>query len=122
MHTPTLEEEVVQGMRPWPQAQELFRGPAFRRLANYVDVGWYDTALDGRGPAFCMVRDGAGAEFEELLGEVLRIVHGDREAFVYCLGSRNLPPNVDIALTRRAFLAVSLLTASSIPAVVEVVR
>jgi hypothetical protein len=115
------EQEIIDGRQPWPIAQERLRGPALRRLSSTVDTGWYDTSLHPEQPGFCLVRDGAGDEFTELIGEVLRVQRGSREAFVYCLGARLLPPTVDLALTRRAFLSIALLSESSVSCTVEVV-
>ena len=112
-----MEPEIMAGRRGFPDAQRLFAGVPLRRLPTRIDVGWHGTSIDPETGAFAVVRDGAG--LDDLIGEVLHLIVGRKEAFVFVLGSRNVPQ--DISLTRRGFLALGLLSRESIAAVVEVV-
>lgn len=111
-----IEPEVLHAQRAFATAQQLLAGVPVRQLAQR-EVGWYGTETHATQGAFALVRDGVG--LDDLIGEVLRVRAGGREVFVYVMGARGIP--VDIALARRAFLAIGRLSRESIRAVVEVV-
>lgn len=113
-----IEPDIVKAQRPFPQAQELLAGTPVSRVPNYVDVGWYDSSVDARRGAFCFAATG---EHEDLVGDILRIAVAGRAIYVVCLGQRDIP--TPLAVTRRAFFPqLGLLTVSSVPCLVEVVR
>jgi hypothetical protein len=114
----TTEREVLAGRRAFATAQQLLSGVPVGRLAQRVDVGWYDTSTHPETGAFALVREAWG--MGDLLGEVLRVSVGRREVFVYVVGARGIP--TDIALARRAFLSLGRLSNESLRATVEVVQ
>jgi hypothetical protein len=111
-----IEPEILIGRRAFATAQQLLAGVPLRRLGR-IDVGWYGTDTHPEQGAFAVVRDGAG--LAELVGEVLKVTVGSRVVFVYVVGARGVP--AQLAVSRRAFLALGLLSLDSVPAVVEVV-
>lgn len=113
-----VEQDLLDSRRAWPEAQRIFKGPALRRLPSRAEVGWHGNEVDIEQGACAVVRAGAG--LDDLIGEVLRVSIGSREAFVWVRGSRGVPH--DVSLTRRAFLALGLLSHESIACVVEVVQ
>jgi hypothetical protein len=118
MAEPIVEIEVADARRSFSKAQELLAGVPFR-LIPYVEVGWYDTAAHPEDGCFALVRE--EGPYTDLVGEVLRVTYGSRPGvFVYVIGGADIPQ--DLALYRRAFLAVALLTKESIGATVEVVQ
>lgn len=114
---PAAEPEILIGRRAFATAQTLFAGVAARRLPERTDVGWYGTETHAEIGAFAVVRDGWG--LDDLIGEVLRVSVGRRAVFVYVVGARGIP--TDIALARRAFLGLGLLSSEALSAVIEVV-
>lgn len=111
------EPEILIGRRAFPMTQQLFAGVG-RRLPEQVDIGWYGTETHPEAGAFALVRDGWG--LDELIGEILRVTVGTRAVFVYVVGARGVP--TDIALSRRAFLALGRLSHESLTMTVEVVE
>lgn len=112
-----VEPELLVARRAFPTAQRLLAGVAMRRLPSRIEVGWFGTEVEPEAGAVAIVRLGAG--LDDLIGEVLRVEVGDRSIFVYVLGARGIP--TDLAVARRAFLALGLLSHEALPAVVEVV-
>lgn len=114
-----VDEEVHVGRRAFGEAQRQFAGPALSRLPGLVTVGWYDTDVEPESGSFCVVRTGGPYDNEELVGEVLAFTYGQRPVvYAYCLGSREVAE--DVALYRRAFLAVRNLAMETADCVVEV--
>src|SRR4051812_14325254 len=105
-----IEPEILIGRRAFPVAQQLLAGVPLRRLGR-IDVGWNGTETHPEQGAFAVVRDGAG--LGELVGEVLKVTAGSRVVFVYVIGARGVPTQV--AVSRRAFLALGLLSLDSLP-------
>lgn len=113
-----IERELLDSRRAWPESQRIFRGAALRRLPTRVEVGWHFNEVDPEQGAVAVVRDGAGLDY--LIGEILRVAIGTRQAFVWVRGARGVPH--DLSLTRRAFLAIGLLSHESLACVVEIVQ
>lgn len=113
-----IEREVLAGRRAFATAQALLFGAPLRRLPAEVEVGWYDSRTHPEEGSFALLRD--GAELDDLLGEVILVTVGYRQAFAYVLGIRAIP--TDIALARNAFAhGLGRLSHESLPATVEVV-
>lgn len=113
----TVEPEVMLGRRAFPMAQQLLAGSVESQLPQLVETGWHDTSVHPETGAFALVRQGAG--LDDLIGEILRVQAQDRTAYVYCLGSADVP--TDLSLARRAFLALGLLALESLGTSVAVV-
>lgn len=111
------EPEIRWARRAFPKSQELLAGEADRRLPRRHAVGWYGTEMEAEQGAFAVVRAGAG--LDDLFGQVLKITGNRNVVFVYVLGSRGIP--TDIAVSRRAFMALGRLSHESLLSVVEVV-
>jgi hypothetical protein len=115
-----VEEEVHIGRRAFAEAQAQFRGPALTRLPGLIAVGWYDGDVEPEAGSFCVVRTGGPFDDDSIIGEVLAFTYEQRPTvYAYCLGSREVAD--DIALYRRAFLAVRNLAMETADCVVEVV-
>lgn len=112
------EPEILMGLRGFPDAQLDLAGSALSQWPGIVDVSWYDTAIRPEVGSFAVVRD--GGPMGDLVGEILRIVYGERSVFVYCIGASDVP--TDLALARRAFLALDVLNRESISVLVQVIE
>jgi hypothetical protein len=136
---PEGRERMLAAMPAWPESQKLLSG-ATDRLVGTLDVGWYDQRamlegdwavprvgrIPGGDPAgaFALVR--TGGPFADLAGQVLRVTrkgvapYGGRRAFVVVARSGNV--EAELALARRAFLALGVLTHATLACTVEVLR
>lgn len=113
-----LDPEVLWGRRAFAQAQALLGGVSEPRFSDFIEIGWYDTDVHPESGSFAVVRQ--GGPYTDLVGEVLAIKRGTRPTvFAYCVGARAVPN--DLALQRRAFLAVAGLATETVDVVVEVV-
>lgn len=112
------EPELLTIRRAFPEAQLALAGvPLDRVFAG--PVGWHGTSVHPElGSAHAVVR--SFSDLDELIGEVLRItVPGRPPIFVYVVGARDVPWQVSVS--RRAFMALGLLSAESVEAIVETV-
>ena len=112
--------EMHNAQRGWDASQELLRGDPERRV-GLIDVGWHEGTLHPAG-ALALVRFGSDyadpASADYLVGDVLRLSGGAREAFVYVYGAADVP--YDLSLSRAAFIRLDRLTRSAAQFVVEV--
>lgn len=111
-----FDPDRVAGRRAWATAQRLYAGSVLETVGSF-EVGWYDTATHPETGAFALVAHDAG--LDHLFGEILRVRAGQREAFVYVLGAAAVP--VPIALSRRAFFSLELLSAETLPVTADLV-
>jgi len=117
--TVTVDPKVLIGRRCFADAQSLFQGaPLQEVLAGTWETGWYDTTLSPEVGSFALVSP-TGA-LASLVGRVIRVEANERACFVYVLAASGAL-NTPLALQRRAFLSLALLSSTSIPAVVELV-
>jgi hypothetical protein len=120
MAEPLVEEEVNYGRRAFPEAQALLGGGVYARVGVFINVGWYDTETHPEAGAFAVVRpDGPHVD---LVGEILKVTAEARSVFVYVVSSADIPPGLDMALYRRAFLGLAVLARESISCMVEIVE
>lgn len=113
------DQTLLDSRRAFAMAQQLLAGQIDDAGAVTLDVGWHETTVDPELGAVAVVQDGAG--LDDWIGETLRVtsqVHTDRSIFVYVLGSRGVPTG--LSLSRRAFLALGLLSLSSLTCSIEV--
>lgn len=109
-------DQVNAGRRAFAQTQALLTGTVARTVALLADVGWYDSAAHPETGAFALVReDGA---YADLVGEILLVTNGDRSCYVYCIDFGDVTG--DLALYRRAYLHLGLLSHETLPCLVEV--
>ena len=85
---------------------------------GYVSTSWYGTSLSDDRGCFAVV-DPAGA-LASYVGDVLQVGLGARSVFVYVIGSQ-AELLTDLAVTRRAYMALSLLAVEPISARIGVV-
>lgn len=111
------EQEILDGQRAFPEAQRLFAGEVERDLSQTVRIGWHDTATSPYAGAFAVVK--LGGTLDDLIGEVVRVRVGRRQALVYVVGSADVP--VELSLARRAMLALAPLALEAVKARVGVV-
>lgn len=115
----TVELEVSVGRRAFPVTQEIFAGSPVGAPAT-VATGWYDSSVDPETGAFALVRTGAG--LDALIGEIIEVSYAQRSVFVYVLADAALPTDFDLGLARRAFSALSRLTAVALQTQVVAVQ
>lgn len=112
--------ELMIARRAFPVSQELFEGPVLREASSAAEVGWFDTEVCAETGAVAVVPpDG---ELADLVGELIVVKHRlptqIRGVYVYVLGRAVVPE--DLALSRRAFLHLGLLSSEFIECTVEV--
>jgi hypothetical protein len=114
-----VNPKVLIARRCFADAQSLLQNaPQLERITGTWETGWYDTSLSPEVGSFAIVNP--GDSLAGLVGRVIRVSAQERACFVYVVGSEAslLRP---IALQRRAFLALGLLSKTSLTTVVEVV-
>lgn len=102
--------------RAFPEAQRLLAGAADSRLESFVDLGWYDSAVEAAVGSYAVVR--TSGPLTHLVGDVISVLHEDRRVFAYVYGQASVTE--DIALYRRAFLHLAPLAAETLPTLIEV--
>ena len=108
--------ELLASRRAFPEAQHLLAGAAQERLIDLVAFGWHGTDVSDESGAVAVAR--LGGPYEELVGEILRVVAGARSVYVYCWETAEVP--TDLSLTRRAFAALGGLYLETLDAYVEI--
>lgn len=109
-----FEQEILDGRRAFPVTQGLFPATPRDRVPSVFSVSWAGSDLIGESSAFAVV-DQNQAALGDLIGEFLRLDLDRRSVVVYVLGSRDL--DSDVALTRRAFMALGLLSSPAVQCV-----
>lgn len=104
--------------RAFPKAQELLASTPLRPAPDLTACGWHGTSVHREDGAFALVNLGKPGLDEAYVGEVIRVRFEDRSCLVYVIGARDLP--WDLSLTRRAFMALSPLWATSLTVYSEV--
>ena len=111
-----FEQEVAWSRRAFATSQRLLAGAITARIANTVAVGWHSTTIHPETGAVAVVR--RGGPLESLVGDIVRVSHGEREVWAYVHGARAVP--VDLSLTRNTFGRLAPLWSEAIDCVVEV--
>lgn len=103
----------------WPESQEVFAklGP-IPGTGQVVPCGWYGTRTDPAREAFALVR--RGGPLEDYVGEVLKVTMGSITVYVLARSAKDILE--DVAVTRRAFIALAPPALTAPNALVEVVR
>lgn len=112
--------DLIATRRAFPITQEILRGPVARLVAEEADIGWHGTTVSPEDGATAVVEE--GGEFEDLVGDVLRVWRPEsrREVFVLVISStKGLP--TDLSLSRRAFFALAPLWRETIEVSIEVI-
>lgn len=104
-----LEPEVIASRLAFPDAQAWLDGHG--TAVGEFNVGWFGSTMISTRGCFAVVNLGQD-NVANLVGEILRIRNGPRSVLVYCVARTTLP--WDIAISRRAFLELSLLTEASL--------
>lgn len=104
---------------PFRTAQALLlAAPVRDGAAVRLMTEWHGTDTDPERGSFVLVRE--GSEWADtLLGERLRITYFDRSVFAYCHQTADLDD--DVSVTRRLYGALTTLSTTSLPVLVEVV-
>lgn len=110
------EPAIIDGRQGFPDAQDAYLGSP-TPIGSYW-VSWYGTSVDDDRGCFAVVDPQGG--LSAYVGDYLRIVYRGRSVTVYVVGSYN-GLTTDVALTRRAYLAVTRLANDPICTPVEVV-
>ena len=111
---PLTDEDLAS--LPFPEAQAALAGPP-ESDAVVASVGWHGTKFDPRLGAYGIVR--SDGPLAHLVGERVRITYRTRSVIVYIHDEGQ--PIADLSLTRRTFMALSLLPKDTLRAGVEVV-
>jgi hypothetical protein len=107
---PTSPPEILDARRPYEQAQRFLDGTIKEEILTAHELGWYGTALHPDLGCYGVVAiDG---ELADLVGDRVRIIYGRRSTIVYVFASADIP--YDIAITRRSYAALELLSVDSI--------
>lgn len=117
-----VEPEAMMARRAFPVSQQLLGGATVEVAAESLNVGWHGTDLHPENGATALV-DPAG-DYAGLVGEILcltRLERGGRSIYVYVIGSAKLDADVDISVSRRAFLGIGILASEFVAAKAEVV-
>jgi hypothetical protein len=111
------EQELLDGQRAFAMAQALLGSPVARRLGTTSEVGWYGTSIDDHEGSFAVVA--SSGPFADEVGETLRVTEpSGRFVFAYVVRAAAVP--TDLALARRAFLHLGLLSLESLRCTIEV--
>jgi hypothetical protein len=109
--------EVLLARQGFPDAQVAMLGA--QKLVGFFHASWYGTNTDDERGCFAVV-DELGP-LTNYVGDFVYVSNGKRGVYVYVIGSKRALLS-DIALTRRAFMAISLLAVDPIYAKVSVVQ
>ncbi len=108
----------MNARRAFPEAQALMAGSPVYGTSQYVRTGWHDTLVHPLEGAFALIDPESG--LDDFIGQILGVHYPGRPSiYVYCYTYAGLP--YPLSLSRRAFLALELLTAEEILTRVEVV-
>lgn len=118
------DAELMASRRAFPTAQQLLAGGVLRVVADVLNVGWHDSSEHPETGAVALVSE--NGELVDLVGEVVQVTRypvatGAATCAVYVVGSGDLEADIDISLSRRAFLSLGLLSLESLPCRVEVI-
>lgn len=116
------EPEMAVAMRAFPETQIIFNTVPYERVEGESSIGWHDTNAALSGPATipgALAVARIGGPHLHLVGEILRISTRDKEVFVYCAGSADVP--ADLSLYRRAFFHLAGLYTERLQVLLEVV-
>lgn len=115
----TVDPKVLIGRRCFADAQSIFQGaPIEEALTGSFECGWYDTTLSPETGSFALVSP--TGSLAGLAGRVIRVAAQERSVYVYVIGTA-AGMDWPIALARRAFLALGLLSKPMLEATVEIV-
>lgn len=114
-----VDPKVLIARRCFSDAQSALQSaPVEAALPGTWEAGWYDTTLNPESGSFALVSPTSA--LAPLIGRVLRVASGQRFVFVYVIAA---VAGMDwpLALQRRAFLALGLLSKPSLEVTLELV-
>jgi hypothetical protein len=111
------EPAIIAGRQALVDAQAQFAGAA-TPLGNFT-VGWYGTEVSDERGSFALVNP--VGRLAQAVGDFLEVRYADQRTVVYVIGSYNYL-TTDLALTRRAYLAICRLSLQPILTPVELIR
>jgi len=115
------EPEILSARKGWPDSQADLGGIAVPFTGLVYLCGWVDTRITEERGAFAVVNQ--TGPLAGLVGDILRIVNGQRSGFVYCVGATDLSvQEYDLAISRQAWARIEPLSTEEIAVVVEVVE
>lgn len=114
-----IDPKVLVGRRCFRDAQSLLQAaPLQEALPGIWEAGWYDASLSPEVGSFALVNP-AGS-LAVLANRVIRVSAQQRSCFLYVVGSM-AGMNWPLAIQRRAFLHLGLLSRPSLDVIVELV-
>jgi len=113
---------LMKSRRAFPVSQAAWDKAAIAQVSPGLQVGWHDGGLHPETGAIALVNQ-AGPH-TDLIGELIRVTRtaldgSERSVVVYVYDSA--AGDVDVSLTRRAFLAIGLLANEYVVGRVEIV-
>lgn len=115
----SVDPKILIGRRCFADAQSLLQAaPLQEALPGTWEAGWYDANLSPEVGSFAVVNPADA--LAPLAGRVIRVSAQERFCFLYVIGA---VAGMDwpLAIQRRAFLHLGLLSLPSLDVVVEVV-
>jgi hypothetical protein len=111
------EPLILDGRQDFIDAQEAFAGVSVP--LGFFTVGWYGSTISDERGSFGVVDPEMG--LADLVGDIVEVGYGTRRVRVYVIGSQ---PGLgtDLAITRRSYLAISLLAVEPLSVSVGVVQ
>jgi hypothetical protein len=103
---PASPPEILDARRPFEQAQRFLDGAILRSVTDFYTCGWYGTTLHPDLGCYGIVQ--AEGDLADLVGDRVRVIYNRRSVIVYVFASYDIP--YDIAITRRAYAALELLS------------
>lgn len=114
-----VDPKVLIGRRCFADAQSLLQAaPVQEPLPGTWQAAWYDTSLSPEVGSFALVNPADA--LAELANRVIRVSAQERSCFLYVLGTM-AGMDTPLAIQRRAFLHLGLLSLPSLDVIVEVV-
>lgn len=120
------EDEILIARHAFPDAQAELAGVSALFSGTQYACGWYGTRISDERGSFAVVN--TKGPLADLVGDILKVRHpaadlGETSVWVYCVGAVNLDAQeYDLALSRRAFMALTGLYEDVLDVLVEVVE
>lgn len=117
-----VDPKLMMSRRAFPVSQLAWAGAPVRQVGSELAIGWHDSSATGETGAIALVNQ--TGNYLDLIGEIIRVTTTtpggrERSSLVYVYEMASL--DVDISLSRRAFLALGLLPTESLLGKVETI-
>ena len=110
------EPFVLDGRQAFLDAQAAFAGTS--TPLGFFSLSWYGTAVSDERGSFGVVDPSMG--LADAVGEIVEIAYSRRKVRIYVIGSQD-SLGTDLAVTRRSYMALELLSVEPITVSIGVV-